>query len=198
MPNISKEDLITQLVQLGIDQHSDPRQLRENVTVLVEKSGLLDKPEGEPLEYLLDGMRVKLNFNKMGNMTSLSNMEHELQGRWVCFVGAENDKHLKATHPAAFTQLEDNGSDWIYRLKFICRVLEGDPPAQDKATALGMARSLLTLKHSEAPFTPIIADMVTDEMLKAIKKETPMHGVVTAERVVAIYNAVNAYMGAKK
>jgi hypothetical protein len=40
MANISKEDLITQLVQLGIDQHSDPRQLRENVTALVEKVGL--------------------------------------------------------------------------------------------------------------------------------------------------------------
>jgi hypothetical protein len=49
-----------------------------------------------------------------------------------------------------------------------------------------------------APFTPITADDVTDEMLKAIKKETPMHGVVTNERVVAIYNAVNAYMGSKK
>jgi hypothetical protein len=44
---------------------------------------------------------------------------------------------------------------------------------------------------------PITADDVTDEMLKAIKKETPMHGVVTTERVVAIYNAVNAG-GAKK
>lgn len=60
----------------------------------------IDAPEQEPLEFLLDGARVKLNFNKVGNMTSLQNMHHELQGRWVSFVGAENDKHLRAAPPA--------------------------------------------------------------------------------------------------
>jgi hypothetical protein len=50
----------------------------------------------EPIEYLLNGARVKLNFNKAGNMTSLSNMQHELQGRWVAFVAAEDGKHIAA------------------------------------------------------------------------------------------------------
>lgn len=107
MPQISKEQIEQITYFLRTHQH-------ELVSVeAVEKSKLidtlqelLDKPEGKPLEYLLDGMRVKLNFNKMGNMTSLSNMEHELQGRWVCFVGAENGKHLKATHPAPFTPIK--------------------------------------------------------------------------------------------
>jgi hypothetical protein len=53
------------------------------------------------VEYLLDGLRVKLNFNGVGNITSLQNLKHDLQGRWVAFVGAENDKHLTATHPPA-------------------------------------------------------------------------------------------------
>jgi hypothetical protein len=60
MANISKEDLITQLVQLGIDQHSDPRQLRENVTALVEKVGILDRPEQEPVtaDMITDEMQA--------------------------------------------------------------------------------------------------------------------------------------------
>lgn len=57
------------------------------------------QPEVQQLEFLLDGARVKLNFNKVGNMTSLHDLQHELQGRWVCFVGAENDKHLRALPP---------------------------------------------------------------------------------------------------
>jgi hypothetical protein len=57
----------------------------------------------EPVEpvYLLNGARVKLNFNGVGNMTSLSNMRHDLQGRWVALVAAENDMHLKAAAPPA-------------------------------------------------------------------------------------------------
>jgi len=54
------------------------------------------QPVREPIEYLLDGARVKLNFNKAGNMTSLRWMQHELQGRWVAFVAAEDGKHLTA------------------------------------------------------------------------------------------------------
>ena len=53
----------------------------------------------------------------------------------------------------------DDGSDWFYKLKFICRVLGGDPPAQDKATALGMARVLLKEKHSANIVQPITAPL---------------------------------------
>jgi hypothetical protein len=106
MPQISKEQ-IEQQIALVSDYFAicTPDLDLSIGAALAMLQGLLDKPEGEPLEYLLDGMRVKLNFNTMGNMTSLSNMEHELQGRWVCFVGAENGKHLKATHPAPFTPI---------------------------------------------------------------------------------------------
>ena len=58
---------------------------------------VLSQPVRGPIEYLLNGARVKLNFNKAGNMTSLSNMQHELQGRWVAFVAAEDGKHI-VTH----------------------------------------------------------------------------------------------------
>jgi hypothetical protein len=97
------------------------------------------------------------------------------------------------THPAPFTQPADDGSDWFYRLKFICRVLEGKPPDQDKATAIGMARSLFALKHNEAPFAPITANDVTDEMLQvfldALDRPTNYRTILAA--------AVNAW-GAKQ
>lgn len=41
-------------------------------------------------QFLCNGTRIKLNFNKAGNMTSLQNMAHDLQGRWVALVPAEN------------------------------------------------------------------------------------------------------------
>lgn len=46
-------------------------------------------------QFLCNGTRIKLNFNKVGNMTSLQNMAHDLQGRWVALVPAENDCHLR-------------------------------------------------------------------------------------------------------
>ena len=61
----------------------------------------LDAPEpdiGRTLDqFLCNGTRIKLNFNRIGNMTSLQNMAHDLQGRWVALVPAENDCHLKRT-----------------------------------------------------------------------------------------------------
>jgi len=152
MPQISKEQIAQAISAARIGQQlNDDRENelhQDEKTVIVDAIAmlqeLLDQPEGEPLEYLLDGMRVKLNFNKMGNMTSLSNMEHELQGRWVCFVGAENGKHLKATHPA--------------------------------------------------PFTPITADDVTYEIVKAFQEEN-MKSCTDRQ---SIADAVNAYLGAKK
>ena len=79
----------------------------------------------------------------------IEHLEHELQGRWVCFVGAENDKHLKATHPA--------------------------------------------------PFTPITADMVTNEMLEVIEDEISMgrNAWDLAPHKELVAAAINAW-GAKK
>jgi hypothetical protein len=90
-------------------------------------------------------------------------------------------------------QPEDDGSDWFYKLQFICRVLGGNPPEQDKATALGMARSLkrerwVTVKALQ----PITADMVTDEMQEQFLK-TPYD----AARKDVFVAAVNAW-GAKQ
>jgi hypothetical protein len=149
MPQITKEQIDQQIALLN-DYFvicTPDRDLSIGAALAMFQE-LLDQPEGEALEYLLDGMRVKLNFNKMGNMTSLSDMEHELQGRWVCFVGAENGKHLKATHPA--------------------------------------------------PFTPITADMVTDEMLKKFQ-EANMESCTDRHAIVDAVNAfMPSYLGAKK
>ena len=93
---IITEDQIKEVIdhlECGFDDDSDA------MTVLMLQS--LTELTTAPVEYLLDGMGIKLNFNKMGNMTSLSDMAHDLQGRWVCFVGAENDKHLNPVYTHA-------------------------------------------------------------------------------------------------
>ena len=65
-------------------------------------------------------------------------------------------------------QPEDDGSDWFYKLKFICRVLEGSRfDIGDTATALGMARSLLAEKHTEGMALQHITEKdVTDGMME--------------------------------
>jgi hypothetical protein len=50
---------------------------------------------------------------------------------------------LKAQIQGLLDQPEDDGSDWFYKLQFICRVLQGvSPDKTDLQTALGMAQSL--------------------------------------------------------
>jgi hypothetical protein len=60
------------------------------------RAHLAAQAQAKPLEFLMDGARFKLNFNAIGNCTTFQNLAHELQGRWVALVGAENDKHMAA------------------------------------------------------------------------------------------------------
>jgi hypothetical protein len=93
-------------------------------------------------------------------------------------------------------QPEDAGSDWFYKLQFICRVLEGvSPDKTDMQTALGMAQSLKRDRWTaEKALQPITADMVTDEMVA-----TYCHSGLTSmsHHQDMIAAAVNAW-GAKK
>lgn len=92
------------------------------------------KPEGEPVawhteDHLTD--RSATTYNK--------NMMHE----WLYKGWPVTPLYTHLPAP------KDDGSDWFYKLKFICRVLEGNnPDKQDMATALGMARSLFNEKHA--------------------------------------------------
>jgi hypothetical protein len=56
----------------------------------------------EPVTFLCNATRFKLNFNGQKNCTSLSYFADELQGRWVALVPAENDVHMKmSANPCA-------------------------------------------------------------------------------------------------
>ena len=98
----------------------------------------LDAPEpdiGRTLDqFLCNGTRIKLNFNRIGNMTSLQNMAHDLQGRWVALVPAENDCHLKRTEreplsdaPAAWEHCFERGKKVLSYTK----TCAGFPPRDD-------------------------------------------------------------------
>ena len=67
----------------------------------------LAKPAREPAQFLMDGGRFKLNFNGKGNCTTFQNLAHDLQGRWVALVAAENDRHLAKAQTAPAVPLPD-------------------------------------------------------------------------------------------
>lgn len=96
----------------------------------------------------------------------------------------------RKTLPQSLTP-EGDGSDWFYKLQFICRVLQGESPDKtDMQTALGMAQSLKRDRWTaEKAIAPLTANDVTDEMLQVFLDalDTPMNYRAT---VAAAYNAV--------
>jgi hypothetical protein len=52
----------------------------------------------EPAALLANAMRFKLSFDSEGKVNCFWNQK-ELDGRWVALVAAEDDCHLKLTHP---------------------------------------------------------------------------------------------------
>jgi hypothetical protein len=63
------------------------------------------QPERKP-QYLLDGMRFKIGTFSSEKYGSINNIPEELSGRWVAFVAAENDCHMKPTVQPELTDAE--------------------------------------------------------------------------------------------
>lgn len=107
-------------------------------------------------------------------------------------VQTQSTSRIKTPSPQALTP-EDAGSDWFYKLSFICRVLEGvDPINQDKATALGMAQSLKRTRWTaEKALTPITAEDVTPDMEIAFHESCIREEADTTELIAS---AINAYL----
>jgi hypothetical protein len=173
MPQISKQQIKD--VILSIERNISDADYD---AVLFMLQGLLDQPEGKPVAELL-----------------LSRSGHGIVVEWhkTVPVGAK-----LYTHPAPFTPITaDDGSDWFYKLQFICRVLSNGKSGDvvDLQTAHGMAQSLkkeawLVVKSLK----PITADDVTDETADTLNKAT--HPSSSRKEIIAA--AVNAYLGAKK
>lgn len=115
----------------------------------------------------------------------------------LCDAHDFQDSHVYTTplytSPQALTP-EDDGSDWFYKLSFICRVLEGvDPINQDKATALGMAQSLKRTRWTaEKALTPITAEDVSDKTVIDLWRIGVLTSTGTQGKEIAakVYNAV--------
>jgi hypothetical protein len=121
------------------EYHWDDHAVRDAIAAIEAE---LAKPQAEPDigdtldKFLCNGTRIKLNFNKAGNMTSLQNMAHDLQGRWVALVPAENDCHLKPRSPAPTIEpltADEINTMWHDALKY------ADPTSGDAHIRLSRA-----------------------------------------------------------
>ena len=127
-------------------------------------------------------------------ITSPANTHKEVE--WVNDCMPDTGTTLYAS-PQSLTP-EDDGSDWFYKLQFICRVLQGESPDKtDMQTALGVAQALKRERWTAAKaLTSITADDVTDEMLQVFLDalDTPMNYRAT---VAAAYNTIIKHRGMK-
>ncbi len=116
----------------------------------------------------------------------------------ICDVDTK-DAFQVYTSPQALTP-DDDGSDWFYKLQFICRVLQGESPDKtDMQTALGMAQSLKRERWTaETALTPITVDDVTDEMLDTYIADISQHKLMDVKiDVAAAFNAVIKHKAAR-
>jgi len=88
------------------------RALQEEVARLRGELAALRVQSGDPVEFLLNGARLKLSFQQIecedcGSMSNhfrtvpLDQYAEELQGQWLALVPAENDRHLRMIAPPA-------------------------------------------------------------------------------------------------
>ena len=75
--------------------------IRERALYEVQRLG--QEIEQEPVAFLANAMRFKLSFDSEGKVNCFWNQK-ELDGRWVALVAAEDDCHLKLTHPPQRTE----------------------------------------------------------------------------------------------
>jgi len=75
--------------------------IREHAMYEVQRLG--QEIEQEPVAFLANAMRFKLSFDSEGKVNCFWNQK-ELDGRWVALVAAEDDCHLKLTHPPQRTE----------------------------------------------------------------------------------------------
>jgi len=65
------------------------------------KQALEVQAQGEAVVFLCDGTRFKVRQNEGDEAGRIYGLPSELNGRWVALVAADDDCHLKMTHPQA-------------------------------------------------------------------------------------------------
>ena len=75
-----------------------PSQIVEAITAIKQA---LAAPVQEPVAFLANGTRFKISYDSRQSGGQIHGIPPELGGRWVAFVAAEDDCHLKLTTPPA-------------------------------------------------------------------------------------------------
>ena len=81
---------------LSYKPHSESCKAKQAITAI--KQAIKELESQEPVAFLANAMRFKLSFDSEGKVNCFWNQK-ELDGRWVALVAAEDDCHLKLTHP---------------------------------------------------------------------------------------------------
>jgi hypothetical protein len=67
----------------------------------VQPAPVQPAPVQEPVAFLANGTRFKISYDSRQSGGQIHGIPPELGGRWVAFVAAEDDCHLKLTTPPA-------------------------------------------------------------------------------------------------
>jgi hypothetical protein len=132
-------------------------------------------------------------FNQMWQWKAFKDGEIIYQyGEHVPALFQKSAKLLPTSAAGIAPIVEDDGSDWFYKLQFICRVLQGvSPDKTDMQAALSMAQLLKRERWTvEKALQPIVVNDVTDEMVAA-------YHTTTSSSKEAVLRIVNAYLKAK-
>jgi hypothetical protein len=87
-------------------------------------------PVQEPVAFLANGTRFKISYDSRQSGGQIHGIPPELGGRWVAFVAAEDDCHLKLTTPPAAQPAQEPVA-WMQVTKYGNKLLAfTEPPLE--------------------------------------------------------------------
>jgi hypothetical protein len=94
--DLAKEALENSLPRLAPYGEQDWLDSKAAITAIKQARSA---PAQEPVAFLANGTRFKISYDSRQSGGQIHNIPQELGGRWVAFVAAEDDCHLKLTTP---------------------------------------------------------------------------------------------------
>jgi hypothetical protein len=96
--DLAKEALENSLPRLAPYGEQDWLDSKAAITAIKQARSA---PAQEPVAFLANGTRFKISYDSRQSGGQIHGIPQELGGRWVAFVAAEDDCHLKLTTPPA-------------------------------------------------------------------------------------------------
>ena len=88
----------------------------EQEAAITELRAAIDAPEVGPVAFLADATRFKVRGDEDSEACRIYGIPHELNGRWVALVAADDNCHLKLTTPPDTEALRRDAE----RLQHLC------------------------------------------------------------------------------